>query len=179
MPGQFPPGRFWHALRLRGAATGSSGPVVGIASYGTRHAPSYSSWRRHQWPVSFATEWRAVERLVHAVSSPRSSGGYRLPCRGPGHEHGGPARRTRRQGHRMELRAAVQRHPVPRRRRGPPDQISGDGILGRVQHPARRPRNHPARPRSPCASEVAPAARRSIRPARHRRSAPGPPLLPR
>ena len=25
---------------------------VGIASFGTHHALSYSSWRRHQWPVS-------------------------------------------------------------------------------------------------------------------------------
>src|SRR2546427_777469 len=32
----------------------------------TDHSRSYSSWRRHQKPVSLRPEWGAVEPLVHA-----------------------------------------------------------------------------------------------------------------
>jgi Tol biopolymer transport system component len=52
----------------------AGGGKVGIASSGTRHALSYSSWRRHQWPVSLrpsgarSSHWYMPQR----PSSPRA-----------------------------------------------------------------------------------------------------------
>ena len=52
----------------------AGGGEVGIASFGTRHALSYSSWRRHQWPVSLRPSGARSSHwyMPHTPSSPRS-----------------------------------------------------------------------------------------------------------
>src|SRR5258706_13460948 len=56
----------------------AGGGEVAIASFGTRHALSYSSWRRHQWPVSLRPSGARSSHwyMPHTPSSPRSYAEY-------------------------------------------------------------------------------------------------------